>query len=96
MKEIFWGDYNIDEKKAIEMIKNGSDYEKRFIFGKIIANSNNIIKDLEYFDKEDLKKLLTNFKVPNFNRDYLAKRVCIAKNYFFDEPCEIRELKWMI
>lgn len=96
MKEIFWGDYNIDEKKAIEMIKNGSEYEKRFIFGKIIANSNNIIKDLEYFDKEDLKELLTNFKVPNFNRYYLGKRVCIAKNYFLDEPCKIKELQWMI
>ncbi len=96
MKEIFWGDYNIDEKKAIDMIKNGSDYEKRFMFGKIMANSKNLIKDLEYFDKEDLKKLLTNFKVPNFNRHYLEKRFCIAKNYFLDEPCEIKELKWMM
>lgn len=96
MKEIFWGDYDIDEKKAIEMIQNGSEYEKRFMFGKIIANSKNIIKDLEYFDKEDLKKLLNDFKIPNFNRHYLEKRVCIAKNYFLDEPCIIKELQWMM
>ena len=95
MKEIFWGDYDIDEKKAIEMIRSGSEYEKRFIFGKILANSKNIIKDLEFFNKEDLKKLLDDAKISNFNKEYLQKRLCIAKNYFFDEPCVIKELRWM-
>ena len=57
MQEIFWGDYDIDEKKAIEMIRSGSEYKKRFMFGKILANS--------------------------------------QKNYFFDESCVIRELRWI-
>lgn len=95
MKEIFWGDYRIDEPKAIAMIQNGSDDEKRFLFGKIIANSKNIIKDLGYFKREDLKELLGHYTVPDFNRHYLEKRVCIARNYFLGEPCIIKELTWM-
>ncbi len=95
MKEIFWGDYKIDEAKAIEMIRHGNDHEKRFLFGKILANSRNLIKDLEYFERKDLKKLLENAKIYHFNRDYLQKRLCIAKNYFLDEPCVIKELQWI-
>ena len=95
MKEIFWGDYTFDEKDAIKMIKNGSWQEKRFIFQKILQNSKNLLKDLSYFNKDDLRKLLYEYKVPNYNKAYLEKRVKIAKNYFFDEKVDIRELEWM-
>ncbi len=95
MKEVFWGDYKIDEQKAIEMIRYGSDYEKRFMFGKILANSRNIIKDLAYFDKEELKRLLESTTISTFNKEYLQKRLCIAKNYFFDDPCIVKELQWI-
>ena len=95
MKEIFWGDYTIDEAQAIEMIRHGSEEEKRFLFGKILANSKNIIKDMSYFDKEDLRRLVDHTRIGHFNRAYLLKRLCIVKNYFFDEPCIIEELRWM-
>jgi len=94
MQEIFWGDYNIDEKKTIDLIQNGSSNDKRFIFEKIIANSKNIFKDLSYFEKEELKKLLDTVQNPIFNKEFIEKRVKIAKNIFFDEPCYIRELEW--
>ncbi len=94
MKDIFWGDYSIDEKKAIDMIKNGDQHEKRFIFQKIVENSTNILRDLSYFSKDDLKKFLYAYKVSNFNKPFLEKRVEIVKNIFFDEPCHIEELEW--
>lgn len=94
MREIFWGDYKFDEEDALDMIQSGSWREKRFIFHKILQNSSNLLKDLSYFDRNDLKKLLYEYKVPNFNRAYLQKRLDIAKNYFFDEKVHIKELAW--
>ncbi len=94
MKEIFWGDYKLDEKEAINLIKNGSWQEKKFIFQKILQNSRNLLKDLSYFKKDDLKKLLNEYKIPNFTKEFLEKRVKIAKNFFFGEKVTIRELEW--
>ncbi len=95
MKEIFWGDYAISEDEIKEMIQNGSDYDKKVLFQKIIANSSDIIKDLSYFKKDDLKKLLYEYKIPTFNKEFIQKRVLIAKRLFFKEPCFIRELEWI-
>ncbi len=95
MKEIFWGDYAIGKDEMKEMIQNGSDYDKKVLFQKIISNSSDMIKDLSYFDKDDLKALLYEYKIPNFNKDYIEKRVKIAKRIFFQESCFIRELEWI-
>ncbi len=95
MKEIFWGDYNIDEKKAIDMIKNGSDYEKRFMFGKILFNSLNLLRDISYFKKEDLKELLEHYEVKSeYKKNYVLKRLNILKKLYLGKDCKIKELQW--
>jgi len=95
MQEIFWNDYMLDQKDISNII-NGSDFQKKkFIFEQILANSTNLIKDLSNFKRDDLKKLLYSYKILNFNRAFLEKRVKIAKNYFFDEKVFIKELAWI-
>lgn len=92
-KECFW-DYEIsyDLLKNINQIKDQKI--KKFIFEKILWNSTRLFYDLEIFDKETLKKLLEETKIPKFNQDYFKKRKNFVEVYFFNQPLEIEELKW--
>jgi len=61
-----------------------------------LLNSTNLFKDLSIFKREDLRILLEQYRVPDFNRDYIFKRKNMAEAFFFDKPLEVRELKWII
>lgn len=92
-KECFW-DMNISEED-IQRILCGSDYRsKAFLFEKLLLNSTKLLRDLKLFAREDLRVLLENFEVPQFNREYVFRRKNIAEAYFFDKPLQIEELKW--
>jgi len=52
--------------------------------------------DLEIFDKNQLKEFLENYKIPEFNAEYIYRRKNMAEVYFFDKPSLIDELKWII
>jgi hypothetical protein len=68
--------------------------EKSFLFDKIIQNSGRLFIDLNIFKKENLKQLIEEYKIAEFNNDYLSRRKNLAEVYFFDKPLLIDELKW--
>ncbi|NOY22487.1 MAG: hypothetical protein GXO70_03100 [Acidobacteria bacterium] len=95
LKECFW-DLNISNNEIDEMI-NGSDFRsKAFLFEKLLLNSTKLLRDLQIFKRDDLKRLLENFKVPQFNYDYIFRRRNLVGVYFFNEPLLIDELKWIV
>ncbi len=94
IKECFW-DMDITPA-GIENILRGDDWRKKtFLFEKILANSSKLYVDLSIFPRDDLKKLLDEYIVPNYNREFLLKRKNIAEILFFDKPCVIKELQWI-
>jgi len=93
IRECFW-DYDFSEDDILRIANTGSFSEKNFLFQKILANSKHLLRDLQIFKKDDLKFLLENYKIPNFNRDFLYKRKNIVEFFFFDKELEIEELKW--
>lgn len=95
MKEVFWGDYKIDKKEVIKLIKNGNNFDKNFLFEKILYNSSNILKDLNYFTKKDLTELLKNYKIKNsYKKNFILKRLKILKYLYLGQKQDIKELKW--
>lgn len=93
-RDCFW-DLDIS-KEQIETILHGQNKRKKtMLFEKILLNSTALFKDLEMFNKEDLKELLETYKIPQFNIDYAFRRKNIAEVYFFDKPLLIDELKWI-
>ncbi len=94
IKECFW-DMKM-EVKDIDTIVNSSDMSKKiFLFEKLLLNSTQMFQDLLLFKKDELEKLLENFKIPRFNKEYIAKRKNMVEVYFFDKPLEVDELKWI-
>jgi len=57
--------------------------KKLFLFENILLNSTNLFKDLSIFKREDLRILLEQYRVPDFNRDYIFKRKNMAEAFFF-------------
>ena len=92
-KECFW-EYNFSEKDIEEMASGYDMKKKRFLFDKILLNSTTLFNDLKIFSKEDLAILITEYRVPTFNYDYVFRRHNIAEVYFLDKPLLVDELKW--
>ena len=94
LKDCFWEyDFTPDD---IDRMRASDDFlEKRFLFGKILANSTQLLKDLKLFPKDELKSLINDYTVPEFNSEYLGRRKNIVEFYFFDQELKIEELKWV-
>jgi len=69
---------------------------KKFLFSKILLNSTRVLIDLQIFPSGELKKLIEEYKVPQFNYDYFFRRKNIAEVYFLDKSLQIEELKWVV
>lgn len=54
-----------------------------------------MIKNLKLFKATDLKKLIENYKIPQFNKEHVFKRKNIAEVYFLGKELLINELKWV-
>ena len=95
LKDCFW-EYKFDEEK-IRNLSTSSDFgEKKFLFGKILVNSTEVLSALGIFKFNDLKKLIEDFKVPEFNHDFIFKRKNMAEVFFLDKPLLIEELQWLV
>ncbi len=94
LKDCFW-EYDFTADDIDKIIVSGDVSEKKFLFGKILANSTWLLKDLKLFPKDELKSLLHDYTVPEFNSEYLSRRKNIAEFYFFDQELKIEELKWV-
>jgi len=94
IKECFW-EYNFTPDEIDKLIHSDNINEQLFVFEKILANSTDLLNDMELFDLKDLETLVEKYVVPTFNYAYLARRKNIVEYYFFDKPLEIEELKWV-
>ena len=93
-KECFW-DLNIDENGIKNILKSDDFMKRKLLFEKILLNSSQLFKDIKLFPKDELGVFLEEYKVPNFNKDYIAKRKNLIEFYFFDKELTIKELKWI-
>jgi len=94
LKKCFW-DYDFTEDDIIKIVnEEGKTKMKKFLFEKILINSDDVINDLKIFKKEDLVYYLKNFKVPKFNHEFINTRYLILKNYFLNEKVNIPILEW--
>jgi lipoate-protein ligase A len=94
LKTIFWEyNFSIDD---IKLMANGQNLQKKkFLFVKILLNSVNLLSDLKIFKRDDLKYLVENFRISEFNASYAQRRKNIVECYFFDKPLTITELQWI-
>ncbi len=93
-KDCFW-DYTFSDEEIAALAVSENDKEKSFLFQKILLNSTSLFNDLKIFKRDVLLDLLSNYKVPTFNHDYIFRRKNIAEVYFFDKPLLVEELKWV-
>ena len=94
LKDCFW-EYDFSPDDIDRIIAADDFLEKRFLFGKILANSTQLLKDLKLFPKAELKMLLADYRIPEFNSEHLRRRKNIVEFYFFDEELKLEELKWV-
>ena len=94
-KDCFW-DLNISDKEIDSILRDEDIRKKIMLFEKILLNSTSLFNDLEIFDKNQLKEFLENYKIPEFNAEYIFRRKNMAEVYFFDKPSLIDELKWIV
>ena len=97
MKEIFWGDYDIDKKDANKLANSYNYKENLFLFGKILYNSSNLLRDIEIFNKEKLKEILKKYEVKgDYKKRFAIKRLKILKSLILGSKEDIKELDWKI
>jgi hypothetical protein len=94
-KECFW-DLNLSEDDIKKILCENDLRAKAFLFEKILLNSTKMILDLRLFNPEDLRNLIENYQIPQFNQKYAFRRKNIAEVFFLDKPLLINELKWKI
>ena len=66
-----------------------------FLFAKILENAKELLKSMKIFDQKDLEVLIDTYRLPAFNREYMARRLNIVEYYFLGKPLTINELKWV-
>ncbi len=93
-KECFW-DYTFSDEEILALANSENIRKKKYLFEKILLNSTEMLQDLEIFKKDDLKILIAEFKVSNFNYDYIFRRKNIAEVYFLDKELLVDELRWV-
>jgi len=93
-KECFW-DMPMSPTKIMEIVQGKDWTQKKFLFRKILLNSTRVLYDLKIFNQDDLKVLIEEFRVPQFNHDHIFRRHNIVEVYFLDKPLLIDELKWI-
>ncbi len=94
LKDCFW-DLDLSENDIKEIVQGDDERKKMMLFEKILLNSTAFFKDLEIFTKNELKKLLENYPLPSFNKDFAFRRKNMAEVFFLDKPLLISELQWI-
>ena len=93
IRDCFW-DARITEEELKEIIAAGDWRQKKQIFERILLNSSRFLSDLQLFEREELRRLLEEYELPEFNRHHAFRRKNIAEVFFFDKELMIPELQW--
>jgi len=90
LKDCFW-EYDFKSSDIVNMSISKDEREKKFLFEKILLNSTEMLKSMEIFDKNSLKKLIEEYKIPTFNHDYTARRINILEYYFLNKTLTVKK-----
>ena len=97
IRQCFW-DSRISKEDITRILSgcdSGDDFrKKKQLFERILLNSSRYLLDLQLFDRDELYTLLEEYRVPEFNRDYVFRRKNIAEVFFFDKELQMGELQW--
>lgn len=93
IQECFW-DNKLTPDELNKIVGSGDVREKKFLFHRILLNSNKLFADMAMFHKQEIERFIKEFKVPSFNTNYIKRRVDLVKVFFFDLPLETKELEW--
>ncbi len=91
--ECFW-DFNFTNEELEAIAKGKNQAEKKFLFEKILLNSTKFLVDLTIFSLEDLKHLLQQYQISQFNSHFAFRRKNMAEFFFFDQELLVKELQW--
>lgn len=95
IKDCFWDmDFSINE--VSDIICSNDFRAKAFLFDKVLLNSTKLFASLKIFYREDLEKLIKDYKLPAFNKNIAKRRLNLVEVYFLDEPLTIEELSWTL
>lgn len=95
LKDCFW-EYNFNKEKIHKLSTSKEFSEKKFLFEKILLNSTEFLRALEIFNSEDLIVLIEDFKIPEFNYEFIFKRKNLVEVFYLDKPLLIKELQWTV
>lgn len=93
LKECIW-EYDLDDGEILRMARRGTMQEKKFLYGKILQNSQHLLEAVSLFPVEDLKQLHDCFRAGSFQKGYLEKRNNMIGFFYFREPLRYPELQW--
>ena len=94
-RDCFW-DLTVSDEDIDNMLRGGDFRKKKLLFEKILLNSTKLFEDLKLFEIKELEKLVEDYYVPAFNKEYIFRRKNLAEVYFLNKPLLINELKWII
>jgi len=84
-------EYDFKSSDIVNMSISKDEREKKFLFEKILLNSTKMLKNMEIFDKNSLKELIKEYKIPKFNHDYTARRINILEYYFSNKTLTVKK-----
>ena len=92
LQDCFW-DLNLDEDDLKQIIKEGNKRELKKLFSRIIYNSQDKLRDLQIFTKDQIREFLADFKV-TYNHKYVNRHILIIKSLILGEKHQIKGLEW--
>lgn len=92
IKECYW-DSNITSKDLESIVKSSDNRELKKVFSKIIYNSNDKLRALQIFTKDQLSIFFDDFKV-TYNQKYAQKHLKVLANLLLGKEYKIKGLEW--
>ena len=88
IRDCFW-DSRISEAELQRIIHEAGRREKKQVFERILLHSTRYLLDLELFDREELREMLKEYTLPEFNQEHAYRRAHIAEVFFSTQnlPC---------
>jgi len=93
LRECFW-DTNFSGDDIRDIAAGSDERRKAQVFEKILLNSSHMLRDLELFPADELRYLLQNYQLPQFNYEHAFRRKNLAEVYYLKSELKIPELQW--
>ncbi|TVR94144.1 MAG: hypothetical protein EA428_00700 [Spirochaetaceae bacterium] len=93
LRECFW-DTNFSGDDIINAAGGRDVRRKAQVFEKVLLNSSHMLRDLELFPADELRALIQDYQLPQFNYEHAFRRKNLAEVYYLNGELKIPELQW--